>query len=79
MEVMMSTKNTVDAEKIMGLLDLIGDNSKFINDISGVAKSIMSKDPGALDGSVVEHIIKSNFGESMYDKIRKTYIEIIGT
>jgi|GEM_PF-2729450 hypothetical protein len=61
------------------LVDIIDANSKFIGDISSVAKNVLAKNPDALDNTLVEDIIKNALGESVYDKIRKIYQEFVGT
>ncbi len=61
------------------LIDVIDENAKLINDITTVAKNVIAKNPEALDTTVIQDVIKNNFGDSMYDRIRKSYQEFIGT
>jgi len=61
------------------LIDVIDENAKLISNITTVAKNVIAKNPEALNNSILENVIKANLGESMYDKIRKTYQEFIGT
>jgi hypothetical protein len=61
------------------IIDIIDNNSQMISEITGITKSVIAKDPKALDNALFENVIKNHFGESMYDKIKKIYHDIIGT
>ena len=75
----MNTDLTKFTHNLTNLIDVIDENSKLVSEATGIAKNILAKDPNALDNTILEHIIKSHFGESMYDRIRKTYNGLIGT
>jgi len=60
-------------------IDLVDSNSKLVNEVTTIVKGVISKDPRALDDNIASYFIKNNLGESMYDKIRKVYHDIIGS
>jgi len=66
-------------DNLMQIIDKIDENSKLISELTSTAKNVLSKDPKALDNTILENAIKTNFGESMYDRLRKIYNDVIGT
>ena len=61
------------------LIDIVDENAKVITDMTSLAKDVLAKNPQALDAPIIRDMIKANLGESVYDKIRKTYLGFIGT
>jgi hypothetical protein len=64
---------------LVQIIDIIDDTFKMISEFTEITKFVIAKDPKALDNPLVEQIIKTHLGESMYDKIQKIYHNIIGT
>lgn len=71
------SKNTID--DLTRLVDFVDDRSKFVGEITGIIKGVVSKDPGALDDNFAEYILKNTFGESKYDLFRNIYLDIISS
>jgi len=67
--------NTID--NVTKIIEAVDDHSKLINDITGIIKSVISKDPKAIDDNFAEYFLKNTFGESNYDIIKKVYLDII--
>jgi hypothetical protein len=79
MEDLTPVKDPNKVEDLTKIIDTIDSNSKIVSEFTGIAKNILAKDPKALDHPLVEQIVKENLGESMYDRIKKIYNELIGT
>ena len=61
------------------LIEAIDENTKLVNNITSIAKNVIAKNPDALDNTLVQDIVTNSFGVSVYEKLRKSYQEFIGT
>ncbi|MGV8171791.1 MAG: hypothetical protein ACP5OA_03815 [Candidatus Woesearchaeota archaeon] len=64
-------------EDLVRIIDIIDNNSKVVNEITGITKGVIAKDPDALNNNLVEYLVKSHFGEPLYDTIKDLYHNIM--
>jgi len=64
-------------EDLVRIIDIIDNNSKVVNEITGITKDVIAKDPDALNNNLVEYLVKSHFGEPLYDTIKDLYHNIM--
>jgi len=65
-------------EDLVRIIDMINDKSKVVSEVTDVTKSVIAKDPDALNSKIVQYLVKGHLGEPMYDTIQKLYHNIIG-
>ena len=70
-----NNSNIID--NITKIIEVVDDRSKIINEITGIVKSVISKDPKAMDDNFAAYFLKNTFGESSYETIKKVYLDII--
>ena len=68
----------MDVDDLAHIIDIVDNNSRIVNEVTGITKSLLAKDPKALDGNLAEYLIKNHFGESTYEILHKIYHDIVG-